>query len=68
VNCGCLAARACGVHGWGYRIATDRAAPAQGPAWSEAIFGELTSVVGMANETNRPGNGYRVPIDAAFER
>jgi hypothetical protein len=25
------------------------------------------AVVGMANETNRLANGYRVPIDAAFE-
>jgi hypothetical protein len=24
------------------------------------------AVVGMANETNRLANGYRVPIDAAF--
>jgi len=24
-------------------------------------------VVGMANETNRLANGYRVPIDAAFD-
>jgi len=26
------------------------------------------AVVGMANETNRLANGYRVPIDPAFER
>jgi hypothetical protein len=26
------------------------------------------AVVGMANETNRLANGYRVPIDAAFDR
>jgi hypothetical protein len=25
-------------------------------------------VVGMANETNRLVNGYRVPIDEAFEK
>jgi len=25
------------------------------------------AVVGMANETNRLANGYRVPIDPAFE-
>jgi hypothetical protein len=25
-------------------------------------------VVGMANETNRLANGYRVPIDPAFEK
>jgi AhpD family alkylhydroperoxidase len=34
---------------------------------SEAMFGELMAVVGMANETNRLANGYRVPVDAAFE-
>jgi len=28
----------------------------------------LMAVVGMANETNRLVNGYRVPIDPAFER
>ena len=33
----------------------------------EAMFGELMAVVGMANETNRLANGYRVPIDKAFE-
>jgi AhpD family alkylhydroperoxidase len=30
-------------------------------------FGELMAVVGMANETNRLVNGYRVPIDPAYE-
>jgi hypothetical protein len=32
------------------------------------MFGELMAVVGMANETNRLVNGYRVPIDEAFEK
>jgi hypothetical protein len=27
------------------------------------LFGELMAVVGMANETNRLANGYRVPVD-----
>ena len=31
----------------------------------EAMFGELMAVVGLANETNRLANGYRVPVDAA---
>jgi hypothetical protein len=26
------------------------------------------AVTGMANETNRLANGYRVPIDPAFDR
>jgi AhpD family alkylhydroperoxidase len=34
---------------------------------SEAMFGELMAVVGMANETNRLANGYRVPVDEAFK-
>jgi len=35
---------------------------------SEKMFGELMAIVGMANGTNRLANGYRVPIDAAFEK
>jgi AhpD family alkylhydroperoxidase len=34
---------------------------------SEAMLGELIAVVGMANETNRLADGYRVPVDAKFE-
>ena len=34
---------------------------------SEKMFGELMAVVGIANETNRLANGYRVPIDSAFQ-
>ena len=30
------------------------------------MLGELMAVVGMANETNRLVNGYRVPVDAAY--
>jgi len=33
---------------------------------SEAMFAELMAVVGLANETNRLANGYRVEVDAAF--
>ena len=29
--------------------------------------GEVLAVVGMANETNRLANGYRVPVDERFE-
>jgi hypothetical protein len=35
---------------------------------SEAMFAELMAVVGLANQTNRLANGYRVPVDPAFER
>jgi AhpD family alkylhydroperoxidase len=31
-----------------------------------AMFGELLAVVGMANETNRLSNGYRVEVDPVF--
>ena len=31
------------------------------------LFAEVMAVTGMANETNRLANGYRVPIDAAFD-
>ena len=34
---------------------------------TDEMFHELMAVVGMANETNRLANGYRVPVDAAFE-
>jgi hypothetical protein len=35
---------------------------------TEAMFGELIGVVGMANETNRLANGYRVPVDPVFDK
>ena len=49
------------------RIASHTAA-ARKAGMSEAMFGEVMAVVGMANETNRLANGYRVPIDPAFEK
>ena len=54
------------TNGCGYCIASHGAA-ARKAGMSEAMFGELMGVVGMANETNRLANGYRVPIDPAFE-
>jgi AhpD family alkylhydroperoxidase len=54
------------TNGCGYCTASHGAA-ARKAGMTEAMFGELMSVVGMANETNRLANGYRVPIDAAFE-
>ena len=53
-------------NGCAYCIASHTAA-ARKAGMSEAMFGELMAVVGMANETNRLANGYRVPVDAAFE-
>jgi AhpD family alkylhydroperoxidase len=55
------------TNGCGYCIASHGAA-ARKAGMTEAMFGELMAVVGMANETNRLANGYRVPIDAAFDR
>jgi AhpD family alkylhydroperoxidase len=50
-----------------YCIASHSAAAAKA-GMTDAMFGELMAVVGMANETNRLVNGYRVPIDPAFDR
>jgi len=41
-------------------------ASARAKGMSEAMFAELMAVVGLANETNRLANGYRVEVDAAF--
>jgi AhpD family alkylhydroperoxidase len=51
----------------GYCIASHTAA-ARKAGMTDAMFAELMAVVGMANETNRLANGYRVPIDPAFEK
>ena len=55
------------TNGCGYCIASHGAA-ARKAGMTEAMFGELMAVVGMANETNRLANGYRVPIDTAFDK
>jgi AhpD family alkylhydroperoxidase len=53
-------------NGCAYCTASHTAA-ARKAGMSEAMFGELMAVVGMANATNRLSDGYRVPVDAAFE-
>ena len=53
------------TNGCQYCIASHTAS-ARKAGMTEAMFGELMAVVGMANETNRLANGYRVPIDEAF--
>ena len=53
------------TNGCGYCIASHTAA-ARKSGMSEAMFAEVMAVTGMANETNRLVNGYRVPIDAAY--
>src|SRR3984957_4867066 len=55
------------TNGCGYCIASHGVA-ARKAGMTEAMFGDLMAVVGMANETNRLANGYRVPIDPAFEK
>ncbi|MDX2203933.1 MAG: carboxymuconolactone decarboxylase family protein [Hyphomicrobiaceae bacterium] len=55
------------TNGCAYCIASHSAA-ARKAGMTEAMFGELMAVVGMANETNRLVNGYRVPIDEMFEK
>ncbi len=34
---------------------------------TDAMHGELLAIVGMANETNRLADGYRVPVDEKFK-
>jgi AhpD family alkylhydroperoxidase len=54
------------TNGCAYCIASHTAA-ARKAGMTEAMFGEVMAVTGMANETNRLVNGYRVPIDPAFQ-
>ena len=54
------------TNGCTYCIASHTAA-ARKAGMTEAMFGELMAVTGMANETNRLVNGYRVPVDEAFQ-
>ena len=51
----------------GYCIAS-HAAAAKKAGMTPEMFGELMAVVGMANETNRLVNGYRVPVDPQFDQ
>ncbi len=43
-------------------------AAAEKQGMTAQMFAELLAVVGMANETNALANGYRVPVDARFEK
>jgi AhpD family alkylhydroperoxidase len=54
-------------NGCEYCIASHGAA-ARKAGMSESMFGELVAVVGMANETNRIVQGWRVPVDERFNR
>jgi AhpD family alkylhydroperoxidase len=55
------------TNGCSYGIACHTAL-ARKAGMTEAMFGELMAVVGMANQTNRFADGYRLPIDAAFDK
>ena len=43
------------------------AAAAKRLGMTKEMLGELIAVVGMANETNKLADGYRVPVDERFE-
>ena len=53
-------------NGCGYCIASHTAA-ARKAGMSDAMFGEVMAVVGMASETNRLAQGWQVEIDARFK-
>ena len=53
------------TNGCEYCIASHTAS-ARKAGMTDAMFGELMAMVGMANETNRLASGYRVAIDKAF--
>ena len=53
------------TNGCSYGIACHTAL-ARRAGMTDAMFGELMAVVGMANQTNRFADGYRLPIDDAF--
>ena len=50
----------------GYCMAS-HGASAKRLGMTKEMFAELIAVVGMANETNRLADGYRVPVDERFE-
>jgi AhpD family alkylhydroperoxidase len=54
------------TNGCEYCIAS-HSASARKAGMTSAMFHELMSVVGMANETNRLANGYQVEVDEAFK-
>ena len=53
------------TNGCEYCVASHTAS-ARKAGMTDAMYGELMAVVGMANETNRLASGYRVAIDQAF--
>ena len=55
------------TNGCSYGIACHTAL-ARKAGMTDAMFGELMAVVGMANQTNRFADGYRLPIDDEFNK
>ena len=53
------------TNGCSYGIACHTAL-ARKAGMTDAMFGEFMAVVGMANQTNRFADGFRLPIDDAF--
>jgi AhpD family alkylhydroperoxidase len=53
------------TNGCEYCIASHTAS-ARAKGMTDEMLGELLAVVGMANETNRLADGYRVEVDDAF--
>ncbi len=54
------------TNGCSYAIACHTAF-ARKAGMTNGMLGELMAVVGMANQTNRFADGYRLPIDATFD-
>ena len=54
------------TNGCAYCSASHGAA-AKGKGMTKEMFAELVAIVGMANQTNKLADGYRVPVDERFE-
>jgi len=54
------------TNGCGYCIASHKAG-ARKAGMTDAMWGELVAVIGMANETNKLAFAHQVPIDAMFQ-
>lgn len=54
------------TNGCDYCIASHRASAAS-KGMTDAMFGELQSIVGLANMNNRLANGFQVPLDDKFK-
>ena len=54
------------TNGCDYCIASHGAA-ARSKGMTDAMFGELLSIVGVANMNNRLADGFQVPVDEKFQ-